>query len=437
MRAIAVDHVAAPRSIVPESKSRMSDQQIRTETLANGLTLIIEPMTDVQSAAFSLLIPAGSNYDPPGKEGAASLLADWITRGAGSRDSVQLTNELDNLGVQRNEGVGNSHLSFTGATVADSLPAALEIYADVVQRPRLPEEQFAAARAGVEQSLRAIEDEPRQKVMIELRKRCYEAPWGTPSEGTIDGVRALEASDVRGLYERCAGPHDAILGIAGKVDEAAVISLVSRLFGEWKPKPPVTCATGPRGPARDHIAHDSTQTQIGIAYDSVAYRDPGYYAAWAAVSVLSGGMSSRLFTEVREKRGLCYAVFASLNSLREQGRVLCYAGTTVERAQETLDVTLGELMRLGEGIGSDELERCKARAKSSLIMQQESSSARASSIARDWYHLGRVTTLDEVRRRIEELTVPMLLEHIRAHPAKDFTILTLGPQPLEVHLGVS
>jgi predicted Zn-dependent peptidase len=140
---------------------------------------------------------------------------------------------------------------------------------------------------------------------------------------------------------------------------------------------------------------------------------------------------------VREKRGLCYSVFASLNSLRDQGRVLCYAGTTVERAQETLDVTLGELIRLGEGIGQDELDRCKARAKSSLIMQQESSSSRASSIARDWYHLGRVTTLDEVRGRIEELTVPMLLEHIHAHPARDFTILTLGPQPLEVHLGVS
>src|SRR5262245_37915363 len=103
----------------------MPDQQIHTRTFPNGLTLIIEPMADVQSAAFSLLIPAGSNYDPPGREGAASVLADWITRGAGNRDSVALTNELDNLGLQRSEGIGNSHLSFTGATVAENLPAAL------------------------------------------------------------------------------------------------------------------------------------------------------------------------------------------------------------------------------------------------------------------------------------------------------------------------
>lgn len=415
----------------------MPEQEIYERKFPQGLTLLIEPMADVKSAAFSLLVPAGSNYDPPGREGAASVLVDWIMRGAGPRDSRQITTELDNLGLQRNEGVGNSHLSFTGATLAESLPAALRLYADIVRRPHLPDDQFEAARVGIEQTLRAIEDEPRQKVMVELRRRCYEAPWGTPSEGTLAGVEALAPADVRGLFERCSQPRDAILGIAGQVDVPALTDLVGELFGDWPTKPAPEFQIGPRGPRRDHIAHDSTQTQIGIAYDSVPYRDPGYYAAWAAVSVLSGGMSSRLFTEVREKRGLCYSVFASLNSLRDQGRVLCYAGTTVERAQETLDVTLRELVRLAEGIDDDELERCKARAKSSLIMQQESSSSRAASIARDWYHLGRVTTLDEVKSKIEELTVPMLLDHIRQHPAKDFTILTLGPKPLEVPLGIS
>ncbi len=148
------------------------------------------------------------------------------------------------------------------------------------------------------------------------------------------------------------------------------------------------------------------------------------------MSVLSGGMSSRLFTEVREKRGLCYSVSASLHNLKDHARVLCYAGSKTERAQETLDVMVAELKRLADGIGEDELERCRARAKSSLIMQQESSGARASSMARDWYHLGRVTTLEEVRRKIDELTVPAILEHLSRFPAKDFTFLTLGPTEL-------
>lgn len=410
----------------------MTEQAIHHHTFPNGLTLVVEPMADVQSAAFSLLMPAGSIFDPPGEEGTAALLSDLITRGAGERDSVQLMTDLDNLGLQHGEGAGHNYLNFNGATLAEQLPTALRIYADMVQRPHLPAEEFEPARMGLEQSLRAIEDEPRQKILIELRRRCYDAPWGLPNEGTLDGLKNVTAKKVRQHFERCSRPRGAILGVAGKVDFKMMVDLVGEVFGGWKEKPEPTFQTGLRGAQRDHITHDSTQTQIGIAYESVPYRDPDYYAAWAAVGVLSGGMSSRLFTEVREKRGLCYSVHASLNGFKDQGRVLCYAGTTNERAQETLDVTLRELVRVAEGIGEDELDRCKARAKSSLIMQQESSSSRATSITRDWYHLGRVTTLDEVRQQIESLTVASVLDHVHKHPARNFTVLTLGPKALEV-----
>ena len=143
-------------------------------------------------------------------------------------------------------------------------------------------------------------------------------------------------------------------------------------------------------------------------------------------------MSARLFTEVREKRGLCYSVYASYHTLRDRGGVFCYAGTTAERAQETLDVTLGELTRLAEGVETQELDRLKARIKSALIMQQESSSARSSSLARDWYHLGRARTLDEVGRRIDELTCASINAYLAEHPPRDFTIVTLGRSALEV-----
>jgi predicted Zn-dependent peptidase len=207
---------------------------------------------------------------------------------------------------------------------------------------------------------------------------------------------------------------------------------VGQVFGEWQRKPEPAFATAPHGAAHDHIHHDSAQTQIGIAYAAVPYRSPEYYAGWAAVSVLSGGMSSRLFTEVRERRGLCYTIHASLSSLRDDARVLCYAGTTNERAQETLDTTMVELKRLGEGIEEEELTRCKARAKSSLIMQQESTMSRAGSIARDWHHLGEVRTLDDVSDRIDKLTVETVLDYVHSYPARDFTILTIGPQTLEL-----
>ncbi len=415
----------------------MWEHNTQTHVFGNGLTLVIEPMSDVKSAAFSLMVPAGCIYDPPDQCGSAAVLSDLITRGAGDRDHKQLSAALDNLGIQRSESVGSTHLTFTGAALAENVPAAMQIYGDILRRPHLPADQFEAARAGVEQTLRAIEDEPRQKVMLELRRRCYNDPWGRSTEGTLEGVTALKAQTPREHFERCVRPNGAILGIAGSVDVDATIDMVAAIFQDWEQRPAPTIDTGSRGLQHDHINHESVQTHIGIAYESVPYRDPDYYAAWAAVSVLSGGMSSRLFTEVREKRGLCYAVSASLNSLRDEARVLCYAGTTSEKAQQTLDVTLEELVKLGEGIEQAELDRCKARAKSSLIMQQESTFARSSSIARDWFHRGRVTPMAEIREKIDGLTVETVLEYVHEHPARDFAILTIGPTPLEVSRAVS
>jgi len=409
----------------------MHAQNIETHTCSNGLTLVVEPMRDVQSAAFSLLVPGGSIYDAPGRNGTASILCEMMPRGAGKRDTRQLSEALDQLGLQRNESVGNSHLTFTGATLAEKIPDALRIYGDIVLRPHLPADQFEAARSGVEQALRATEDEPRQKVMLELRRRCYNAPWGLPSDGDLDDLPAIELDTISNHFQQCFRPDETILGVAGNVDVGEIKSVVDEVFGNWQRKQPPTFKRGPRGPAHDHIPLDSSQTHIGIAYQAVPYRDPDYYAAWAAVSILSGGMSARLFTEVRERRGLCYAIQASLTSLRDEARVFCYAGTTPERAQETLNVTLEELAKLAEGIEESELTRCKARAKSSLIMQQESTMSRSSSIARDWHHLGRVTTLAETHEKIEALTVEKVLDYVRKHPAADFTILTIGPEPLE------
>ena len=154
--------------------------------------------------------------------------------------------------------------------------------------------------------------------------------------------------------------------------------------------------------------------------------------AWSAVGVLSSGMSSRLFTEVREKRGLCYTVTASLQTQLERARVLCYAGTTAERAQETLDVTFAELIRLREGVEPSELDRLKARIKSGLIMQQESTSARSGAVARDWFHLGRVRPLEEVSAEVDALTNEDINTFLAEHPPANFTFATLGPTALKL-----
>lgn len=408
----------------------MAQHEVHHTTLANGLTVLVETMPAVQSSAFAMLVPGGSAYDPPGHNGTAMALSDWISRGAGNRTSREVLAELDRLGVQSRESASPQHLVISGTCLVENLSAALRLYSDVLLRPRLDEADFEAVMSGLENGLLSIEDDPQKKVMVELVRRCYPSPWGQPTEGTLADLENISPESIRDHYRHTVRPNGAILGIAGNVKLDDVLPMLERLFGEWSGSNEIAVVERECGPAREHLTHESTQTHIGLAYPAVAYADPDYYAAWAAVNVLSGGMSARLFTEVREKRGLCYSVYASLNTLKDRGQVLCYAGTTAERAQETLDVLRSELVRLGEGIAEDELDRCKARAKSSLIMAQESTGSRASSLARNWYHLGRTITLEEVRSKIEALTVQTVLDYVHAYPAKDFTVLTIGPQPL-------
>lgn len=412
-------------------------ETIYSHTFPNGLVLLAEPMLSLESAAFSFLVPAGCALDPDTRSGLAAYTCEMALRGAGERDSRQFIQDLENLGVERGESVSASHTSFSGATLSKNLGPALAIFADLLRRPTLPADQLPAARGVMMQELRAIEDEPGQKVMQELRRRHYPHPWGRPSQGDMEALEAMTLEDIRGFFERTYRPNGTIMGIAGRFNWSELKDQVAALFADWQPlADPKVNGAGP-GRRREHLEHESNQTQIGIAYDSVPYRDPQYFQAWGAVGVLSGGMSSRLFTEVREKRGLCYTVYASYHTLRDRGSVMCYAGTSAQRAQETLDVILGELARLADGVLPQELDRLKARIKSALIMQQESSSSRSSAIARDWYHLGHVRSLSEVGRLVDSLSCDSINGYLAEHPPGDFTIVTLGPEPLEVPVGIS
>jgi predicted Zn-dependent peptidase len=411
-------------------------EQILSHTFANGLALIAEPRMSMQSAAFTFLVPAGCVHDPTERSGLSSFTCEMALRGAGERNSRRFVLDLDNLGVERHEAVSNAHTSFIGATLAENLPAALTIYADLLRRARLPADQLEAARLVMLQELRAVEDEPAQKLMIELRRRHYPEPWGRPFQGEQQALEAVTLDDIHPHFRQCYHPNGTILGVAGSFRWEAIRDRVGELLGDWQPRETSPIVEhSPRG-KYGHLPYDSNQTQIGIAYPSVPYRDPDYFQAWGAVGVLSGGSSARLFTEVRERRGLCYSVYALYHTLRDRGGVFCYAGTSADRAQETLDVTLGELRRLGQGVEEQELDRLTARIKSALIMQQESSSARSSAFARDWYHLGRARTLEEVGRAVDELTSRSISAYLAEHPPGDFTVVTLGSRELEVPVGV-
>jgi predicted Zn-dependent peptidase len=416
--------------------SPASTSAIEQHKYSNGLVLVAERMPGVQSAAFTLLLPAGAAFE--GADGlnlgggAATMAAEWITRGAGTRDSHALLTALDNLGVSHSESAQTLHTSIAGATLGRNLELALELFADMVLRPHLGDDEVEPIRALCLQNLRSLEDDPGTKVIYELRRRHFPDPWGRPSPGTTEGVMSLSPDQLREFFQKTYRPNGAILGIAGAIDWPRLRDTVGRIFGDWQSQPELQVGEKPGGPRRDHIFRETQQIQIAMAYPAATVDSPDYYRARAAAAILGGYSSARLFTEVREKRGLCYSVYSTYEGQPDRAAMLCYAGTSADRAQQTLDVMLAEIEQLGRGgVAPDELETMRAGLKSSLIMAQESSMSRSGALAGDWYFLGRVRSLEEIAAELDALSPSGVSEYAAglAQP-RERTILTLGPAAL-------
>ena len=401
--------------------------------LENGMVLLGERMDAVESVAFGFMLPAGAALLPEGCCGAGSVIGDWIFRGAGDKDSRQLGDELDGLGLHRGCSVNSSHITIGAVLEASNLEQALDLYADIILEARLQEDQFELARQLAIDAVHALDDDPRQKVMLKLREQFYPPPLGRSTVGEIDELKTLTADRTRQIIKNNFNLSQTIFAVAGKYDFDAICRQMENLFSRIKTEAePSAILLRDKAGKYVHIDDDSAQVHIGLMTETVKPTDEDYYNVRVAVSVLSGGMSARLFKEVREKRGLCYAIGARYHGLKEAAGIMCYAGTTPEKGQETLDVIIGEFNRLGEGISEEEIKRAKVGLKSALILQSESSSSRAGTIGSDYYVLGRVRSLDEIKNKIEQTSVDSVLEFLRNNKFKDFTLVTIGPKKIKI-----
>lgn len=405
-------------------------QQIYSHRFPCGLTLVAEEMSWLESAAFALLLPGGVVRETDAQGGLASLTTELVQRGAGSRDSRQLVSDLENLGAETSASVSIAHTSLGGAMPAESLLGVLSIYSDIARRPIIPADQLEDARSACLQEVRSVEDDLAQKSMQRLRIMHYGSPWGRSSQGTLESVGGHSLEDVQNFFSNTFQPDSAILSVAGKFEWSTLKDHVGSLLADWSGTslPPAPEITGTMG--YEHIHADSSQTHIAVAFEGLPYNHPDYFQLRGAIGALSDGMSSRLFSEVREKRGLCYTVYATCHSLRDRGSIIAYSGTTAERAQETLDVLVAELHRLHDGVEDFEIQQLKRRIKRALIIQQESSPSRAGSIAYDWYHLARVRTMKELSQMVDALSSETVNHFLADHRPSKFTIVTVGPKPL-------
>ncbi|MHC4947154.1 MAG: M16 family metallopeptidase [Planctomycetota bacterium] len=400
---------------------------ITTMPLACGASLVVEPIAGMGSAAVSWLLPLGASTDPSDGEGLAALLSELVFRGAGGRGSREHSDALDRCGVQRSADVQIHHLRLGATVLGARLDDALPLLAAMVTDPALPEDALAPVRSLCLQSLDALDDEPQRRVMLMLRERHLAPPFNRHGYGRREVLERATGDRLRAHWAACCRPASSIIAVAGAVDPDRVAGRLDELLSGWTGDCPEPVGTAAAARGRHADIQPTAQVHLAAACDAPPESDPRSMHERLAIAVLSGSTSGRLFTEVRQKRSLCYSVGASYRADRDTGLVALYAGTTPERATQTLDVCLAEIERLRSGATEEEFRRAVTGLKSHLIMQGESTPARADSLARDHYRLGRARTLDELAAALDSISHAELNDYLAGRDFGDMTIVSIGP----------
>lgn len=406
---------------------------MKIEYLDNGLAVIVDHIPYLESVSYSLIMPGGIIYDSDQTQGNSLVLAELLGKGAGKYDSFGLISAFDEHGIRHSESADLESISLRGSLLGDKLEIALQLVSMMVEQPKLPENEIASITSLLEQDLVSLQDNPARRVHLELAKRYYPAPYNRSSYGELAGIKNCNSNSIQEAWSKSFRPKGSVFSIAGKLDEDHTINLVKKYFSNWQGQAPSrpnfgTIASG----QMHHIDFKSAQLQIALAYKAAAFGDPLYYTAKIVNQILSGGMFGRLFIEVREKRGLVYSVYSSHSATMYRGTFTAYAGTTPERAQETLDVMLNELKNVGKNLSKEEISRAKANLKSSLIMSEESAGSRAATSASDWWLTGKVRSLDKIKNEIEKVTVEDIEKYTATFPLTDMTVVTLGERALKI-----
>lgn len=406
-----------------------------THRLANGLQIVGQPMAGVQSVALGFMVIAGARDETAAESGIAHFVESIAFQGTQHRDARALTEAFEEIGARYGASAGTEYTWYSAQVLGRNLAPALELLADVVRWPGFPSDEVPKVQSRLTQEIAQMEDQP-MSLVGELMARTYFAghPLGNSIHGTRETIAAIDRAALQSFWGRHYAPNRTILAVAGRVDFDAVVAQAERLLGDWpagEPEPSLP----PVAPARRlaTLRRESNQQHIALACPAVTVTDPEYYTALIMGDILGGGMNSRLFEEVREKRGLAYGVGASISALKAHGLLRVYCGTTPEKAHESVRVITGELRRLADaGVTEDELRLAQTSLKSSIVMRNESTGARRTVIGTQWWMRGAVRTLAETRREIEAVTVERVDALARRLAMADnLTLVTIGPRPAE------
>ena len=401
---------------------------VKVTRLANGLTVATDAMAGVESATIGVWVAAGARHEPAAVNGIAHLLEHMAFKGTERRSALAIAEEIEAVGGYLNAYTTREHTAYYARVLAGDVPIAVDILADILQHSSFDETELERERAVILQEIGQAEDTPDDIIFDHLQLIAFpEQALGRPILGSPEIVRRLDRAAVRSyMRERYAASSMILVG-AGRVEHEALVRLAEKHFSELPRTADLAReqAKFVGGERREDKALE--QVHLVLGFGGLPHADPDYYAASVYSTLIGGGMSSRLFQEVREKRGLVYSVYSFSHSYLDGGLFGIYAGTGEEQAADTVRVIAEELARARDGAGQEELDRARAQVKAGLLMARESTGARAEHLAQQLMIFGRPLPVPEIVAELEAVDRARLVrvaERLTASPA---AFAALGP----------
>ncbi|MGH9355678.1 MAG: M16 family metallopeptidase [Terriglobia bacterium] len=383
--------------------------EVQKEILANGVTIVTESMPAVRSVSIGIWIRTGSRHETESENGITHFLEHMVFKGTKNRTAEQIARSADSIGGHLDAFTAKECTNFSIKALDEHLPRAFEVLADLVKNPLLRAGDIAKESQVVQEEIKMVEDTP-DDLVHEIFTQNY---WrghalGRPILGTRQSVRSFDRRRVAGYFRGHYTPQNMVITAAGNLEHPRIVDLVRHEFQDAPAGPPARrqSAPVPHPVIRHRRKKNLEQAHICLGAPAYPYSHDKRYACYIMNSVLGGGMSSRLFQNIRERRGLAYAVFSGLSSFRDAGCLSIYAGTAKDNVRNVVGLIVEELHRMKtEPLGADELQRAQDYLKGSMLLGLESTSSRMSNLARQEMYFGRQVTLDEIARRIDGVTV--------------------------------
>lgn len=375
---------------------------VRLTTLPNGFRVVTEHMAGLESASLGVWITAGGRHERVEQNGIAHFLEHMAFKGTATRSPLQIAEEIEDVGGYLNAYTGREVTAYYARVLKDDVPLAIDVIADILLNPVFDADEMEIERGVILQEIGQALDTPDDVIFDWLQEAAYpDQAIGRTILGPAERVRGFERGDLSGFVGEHYGPDRMILSAAGAVDHDAVVKLAERYFGSMSPAPggDIQPAGFVGGERREAKALE--QVHFTLGFEGPGYRDPAVYTAQVYANAMGGGMSSRLFQEVREKRGLCYSIYAQSGSWSDTGLITIYAGTSEAEIGELAALTIDEIRRATDEMSTAEVDRARAQLKAGMLMGLESASARAERLARQVAIWGRVVPIEETVQRLD------------------------------------